>query len=346
MQDPTEGVEGPDQTSAPSRRVTIYDVAREAGVNPSTVSRAFARPGRVSSDTARRILEVAERLGYRVAEPHRVAAPSRTRVIALAVSDITNPFYFGIIRGAEKAAHDNDFTLMVADARESAEEERKMLARHLPLVDGLVVTSSRLSDTELRGLARRVPLVVLNRRVPGLPCVHPDNARGVRRAVEHLGELGHRRIGYLAGPEASWADGSRWRAVREACLELSLSDARVGPVVPTLAGGRSAARDVVDKGLTAVLGYNDMVAVGLLRGLTELGVDVPGEVSVVGFDNTLPAELVGLTTVATPVTLLGATAGQHVISLVTGHAEARERVSVLPVELLVRTSTGPAPTAR
>ncbi|SOC55103.1 transcriptional regulator, LacI family [Ornithinimicrobium cerasi] len=333
-------------TTTPGRRVTIYDVAREVGVNPSTVSRAFARPGRVSSATARRIHEVAERLGYRTQEPHRVAVPTRSRVIALAVSDITNPFYFGIIRGAERAAHDNDFTLMVADARESAEEERRMLARHLPLVDGLVVTSSRLSDTELRGLSRRLPLVVLNRRVPGLPCVHPDNARGVRRAVEHLGELGHTRIGYLAGPEASWADGSRWRAVREACLELSLTDARVGPVPPTLAGGRSAAKDVVARGLTAVIGYNDMVAVGLLKGLTELGVDVPGQVSVVGFDNTLPAELVGLTTVATPVTLLGETAGRHVISMVTAHVEARERVSILPVELVVRSSTGPAPGSR
>jgi LacI family transcriptional regulator len=270
---------------------------------------------------------------------------TRTRVIGLAVSDITNPFYFGIIRGAEKAAHDNDFTLMVADARESADEERRMLARHLPLVEGLIVTSSRLSDTELRGLARRLPVVVLNRRVPGLPCVHPDNARGIRRAVEHLATLGHTRMGYLAGPEASWVDGSRWRAVREACLELMLTDVRVGPVRPTLAGGRGAAAEVVERGLTAVLTYNDLVAVGLLQGLAALGVDVPGEVSVVGFDNTLPAELVtpGLTTVAQPVTLLGETAGRQVISLVKGQATSRELTSVLPVQLTVRQSTGPAP---
>ena len=325
--------------------MTIYDVAREVGVSPSTVSRAFSRPGRVSSETARKVHEAAERLGYRAAAPHRIPDPARTRVIALAVSDITNPFYFGIIRGAEKAAHDNDFTLMVADARESADEERRMLARHLPLVEGLIVTSSRLSDTELRGLARHVPLVVLNRKVPGLPCVHPDNARGIRRAVEHLATYGHRRIGYIAGPEASWADGARWRAVREACMELSLTDVRIGPVVPTLAGGRGAARAVVERGLTAVLTYNDLVAVGLLRGLAELGVKVPDEVSVIGFDNTLPADLVspGLTTVAQPVTLLGETAGRHVIALVKGQAESRELTSVLPVQLTIRQSTGPAP---
>ena len=128
-----------------SGRVTIYDVAREVGVSPSTVSRAFSRPGRVSSETARRVHEVAERLGYRVDQPHRLPGPARSRVIALAVSDITNPFYFGIIRGAEKAAHDNDFTLMVADARESADEEGRMLARHVPLVE-VTATPVRLAE--------------------------------------------------------------------------------------------------------------------------------------------------------------------------------------------------------
>lgn len=327
--------------------MTIYDVAEAAGVSPSTVSRAFARPGRVSSETARRIHETAERLGYRSERPHRVPAESRTRVIALAVSDITNPFYFGIIRGAEKAAADNDYSLMVADARESADEERRMITRHLPQVDGLLVTSSRLSDTELRGMARKVPVVVLNRQVSGLPSVHPDNARGIRRAVEHLAGLGHTRVGYLAGPEASWADGSRWRAVREACHELALTDVRVGPVRPTLAGGRSAADEVLGRRLTAVIGYNDLVAVGLLRELTSRGVAVPGEVSVVGFDNTLAAELVtpGLTTVGQPVTALGETAARQVIALVGG-AASRELTSVLPVELVVRQSTGPAPAVR
>ncbi|WP_066642099.1 LacI family DNA-binding transcriptional regulator [Serinicoccus hydrothermalis] len=331
----------------PAARVTIYDVAAEVGVSPSTVSRAFARPGRVSSATARKVHEAAERLGYRSEQPHRMSADPRTRVIALAVSDITNPFYFGIIRGAERAAADHDFSLMVADARESAQEERRMLARHLPQVDGLLVTSSRLSDTELRGMARTVPVVVLNRQVAGLPSVFPDNARGIRRSVEHLAELGHRRVGYLAGPEASWADGARWRAVREACHELSLTDVRVGPVRPTLAGGRSAAADVLDRRLTAVIGYNDLVAVGLMRELAERGVDVPGEVSLVGFDNTLAAELVspGLTTVGQPVTALGETAARQVIALVGG-APARQLTSVLPVELVVRASTGPSPSGR
>lgn len=325
------------------RRATIYDVARVAGVNPSTVSRAFARPGRVSSATAERIHAVAAELGYRRQSLFRPDQDARTRVIGLAVSDITNPFYFGIIRGAERAAATADFTLMVGDAHESTEAERRMLSRHVGLVDGLVITSSRLSDTDLRGLARQVPVVVLNRRVHGLPCVIPDNSRGMRRAAEHLATLGHRRIGYVAGPEASWADGARWRALREASLELGLTEVRIGPVSPTVAGGRGAARTVRQQQLSAVIAYNDLVGIGVLRGLHDLGVDVPAEVSVVGFDNTLPADLVtpGLTTVASPSVLLGETAAVNVINQVTKQAQSREALQVLPVRLVVRRSTGP-----
>lgn len=328
-------------------RATIYDVARAVGVSPSTVSRAFSRPGRVSSETSRRIHAAAAELGYRRDPPERVRQPARSRVICLAVSDITNPFYFGIIRGAERAAAANDFTLMVADARESAIEERTMLARHLPLVDGLVLTSSRLSDTELRTLARQLPVVILNRQVGGLPCVLPDNACGTRYAVEHLATLGHTQIGYVAGPEASWADGARWRAVRETCLELTLGDVHVGPVAPTLAGGRQAAAEIIARGLTAVLAYNDLIAVGLVRGLVDAGVDVPGQVSVVGFDGTMAAELVTpcLTTVAAPALLMGEAATRQVVSLVNDTAGSWEITSVLPVHLTVRQSTGAVPSS-
>lgn len=323
--------------------VTIYDVARAAGVHPSTVSRAFSRPGRVSSQTSARVHEVAEQLGYRQDVPFRLPGRSRSHIICLVVSDITNPYYLGIIRGAEQAAAAAGLSLVITDGRESAAHERQVLRRNLPGSDGFIITSSRLSDNELRTLAREVPLVVVNRRVPGLPCVHPDNARGIRRSVEHLASLGHTTIGYVAGPGASWADGARWRAMREACHELTLTDVRIGPVSPTIPGGRSAAQEVLRSGLTAVQAYNDMVGIGLLRELVALGVDVPGEVSVVGFDNTLPADLVtpGLTTVTQPVTVLGETAARAVIAQVTGEATSRELTQVLPVRLVERASTGP-----
>ncbi|KAB7744241.1 LacI family DNA-binding transcriptional regulator [Nostocoides sp. F2B08] len=329
-----------------TRRVTIYDVAKEAGVSPSTVSRAFARPGRVSSETGAHIRAVADRLGYRQEEIFRPAATHRHSIIGLAVSDITNPFYFGVIRGAERAAAEAGLTLVVGDAYESAAAEREMLDRQLHLVDGLVITSSRLSDTDLRGLARIKPVVVLNRQVRGLPCFVPDNTRGVKRAAEHLGELGHTSIVYVAGPEASWADGMRWRALREAAFELGLAAQRIGPVAPTVRGGMAAALDIARGDHTAVQTYNDLVGVGVLKGLRAAGVDVPGQVSVVGFDDTLPADLVvpGLTTVASPSVLLGRSGVQTLVAMRQGAQPRTDQATVLPVHLVVRESTGPART--
>lgn len=326
--------------------MTIYDVAREAGVSASTVSRAFSRPGRVSSRTARSIREVADRLGYRSETVERFERARRTDTIALAISDVANPVYFPIIRGAEHAAAAAGFTMLLADAQESDEIERQMLERTLPLVDGLVITSSRLSDTDLRTIGKTLPVVVLNRHVSGLPSVVPDTARGVRRAVEHLATLGHTRIGYAAGPEASWADGTRWRAVREACHELEIADVRLGPFRPFVEGGEAAAQAVVERGLGAVLAYNDLVAIGIIRGLARLGVEVPRDVSVVGFDDIFAADLItpGLTTVGAPLESLGQAAVRNVIALHRGATWERPDPVVVPTRLVVRESTA-APAA-
>lgn len=331
---------------SPEQRTTIYDVAQRVGVSPSTVSRAFSRPGRVSSETAARIYATAEEMGYRSAEIFQPIVPVRSSVIGLAVSDITNPFYFGIVRGAEQAAAEAGFTLVVGDAHESDRKEREMLGRQLPLVEGLVITSSRLSDTDLRALARTVPVVVLNRDVRGLPSVVPDNPRGIRRAVEHLGSLGHQSVAYVAGPPASWPDGMRWRAMREAAMELDLTVHRIGPVPPTARGGTVAAREVADRGYAAVITYNDMIGIGLIKELATQGLEVPGDVSVVGFDDNFVADLVapGLTTVSSPTLLLGQIAVQTLLAVRGGAKHHQEWATVLPVHLVVRESTGPVRT--
>jgi LacI family transcriptional regulator len=224
---------------------TIYDVARECGVAPSTVSRAFSRPGRVNPVTAERIKATAERLGYRTNPIARALVAGRTAMIALVVSDVTNPVYFPIIRGAEQEASGAGFSMLLCDTRESARTERADIDRALPIVEGLVLSSSRMSDATIRTIAGRTPLVVLNRAVPAVPSVVTDNARGMRRAVEHLGELGHETITYVAGPDASWADGVRWRAVQEGAHELELRARRIGPYPPTVIGGVTAAQELV-----------------------------------------------------------------------------------------------------
>jgi LacI family transcriptional regulator len=322
---------------------TIYDVAAASGVAPSTVSRAFSRPGRVNAETAARIRAVADEMGYRANPLARALPTGKTALLALVVSDVTNPFYFEIIRGAERAATQADYTLLVADVHESAAAERKALERALPLVEGVVLGTSRMSDSAIRVMAQQRPTVVLNRVLTGIPSVITDNARGTRRAVEHLAELGHRTIGYVAGPEASWADGMRWRAMREAAHELDLRVQRLGPVTPTLAGGAEAASLVAGSPLTAVVAYNDLVAIGLMRGLAAAGVRVPRDVSVVGFDDIFGAELCSpaLTTVAAPLSALGRYAVETLLTGMASRTPPQVRPALLPAELVVRESTGP-----
>jgi DNA-binding LacI/PurR family transcriptional regulator len=262
-------------------------------------------------------------------------------MIALVVSDVTNPVYFQIIRGAEAAAADAGYTIVLADSQESGQIERTSVERAISAVDGVVLTSSRMSDAAIRIVAQQRPTVVLNRAFPEVPAVVTDNPRGMRRVAEHLAELGHDRLTYVAGPESSWADGMRWRSIREACLELELTVRRLGPYAPTVLGGVAAAADLRRSPGTAVVAYNDLVAIGLMRGLTRAGVGVPRDVSVVGFDNIFGSDFCtpALTTVAAPLRDLGAAGVQLLRGLLTGAQPRIGSPHVLPVQLIVRGST-------
>ncbi|MFF2632458.1 LacI family DNA-binding transcriptional regulator [Microbacterium sp. NPDC058021] len=331
-------------------RPTIYDVAAACGVAPSTVSRAFSRPGRVNAETAERIRQAAAEMGYRTNPLARALPTGRTSLLAIIVADVTNPFFFEILRGAEEVATEAGYTLLVADVQESVDAERQALDRTIPMVEGVVLATSRMSDSSIRVAAKQRPTVVLNRSMSDIASVATDNSRGTRRAVEHLAELGHTTITYLAGPDASWANGVRWQALREAAHELGLRVRRLGPFAPTQAGGLSAAGALANAPSTAVLAYNDLMAIGLMRGLVTLGIRVPEDVSVVGFDNIFGADFCTpqLTTVAAPLRQLGAVAVQTLLNELRGPAErspARRgplKTALLPARLVIRSSTGTA----
>jgi DNA-binding LacI/PurR family transcriptional regulator len=324
------------------RRPTIYDVAAEAGVATSTVSRAYSRPGRVNADTAQRVFRAAERLGYRAGrlDGQQPADRAVHEAIGLVIADVTNPFYGEIIKGAHEAAREAGHQLILLHTNESPEVERQTIEHELDRVDGLVIASSRMTDSALRMVAGRKPVVLLNRIIPEASCVVSDSARGIRRAAEHLAALGHERIHYVAGPETSWSESVRWRAVREAAAELELEARRIGPNEPTVLAGLGAARRVAQADATAVLAYNDALAIGVMRGLRRLGVAVPGEVSVVGFDNIMLDELVDppLTTIASPLYRMGFTGVRNCVAVALG-ARPSGTPLVLPVRLVVRAST-------
>src|SRR5690349_14716075 len=156
------------------RRATITDVAEAAGVAASTVSRAFTRPERVNHRTREHVLAVAAELGYSPNPAARALESGRTTTLGLLVPDITNPYFAGVIKGAERAADAAGFTLVLGDTQENPTREERLLARLGGAVDGFVVAASRLPDETLRRSAELTPLVLLNRATPGLPCVVAD----------------------------------------------------------------------------------------------------------------------------------------------------------------------------
>ncbi|UFU04961.1 LacI family DNA-binding transcriptional regulator [Ruania halotolerans] len=323
---------------------TIYDVAEKAGVAPSTVSRAFSRPGRVNAETAERIRAIAAELGYRANPQARALSTTRTGMLAVVLADVTNPVFAEVVRGAGRACDHAGYTMLLAETEESAEKERAMVDRALGSVDAIVLSSSRMSDAAIRQVAKVEPLVVLNREVPGVPCVIVDFEPAMHRIAEHLAGLGHRQVTYVAGPEASWADGMRWRGLRAATDALGLRLRRVGPVAPTVAGGQTAVVDWDAHRTSAVVAYNDMVAIGVIRRMATLGVRVPDDVSVVGFDNTPVGELVtpALTTVAAPLRALGETGASNALALARGARSRATEPVRLPTRLIVRGSTAKA----
>lgn len=332
-----------DTSSTARRRVTIHDVAEACGVAPSTVSRALARPGRINAETAERISRVATELGYRTSRPTPVSSPTACtrRIVLLSVPDLTNPVFAEIARGAQEAAMALDYTVQLADFQESPRLERMSIERSLSGVDGVLMVSSRLPDSALRVMAQSKPVVLLSRTVPSIPSVVTDDGGGMRTAVEHLTKLGHDRIVYLAGPEASWASGVRWLALQQDARDMGIKVRRLGPFTPTLAGGLRAAEQLLARPASAVIAFNDQLAAGLVKGLSRAGVGVPSDVSVIGFDNTIVAALVapGLTSVATPRREQGAVGIRHLVARITGDGSLDDRPVVLPTRLSVRTST-------
>jgi LacI family transcriptional regulator len=289
------------------------------------------------------VRDIAQRIGYHAVRVERSLPEQRTALLAILVADITNPVFHGMIRGAERTAVNAGYTMMVVETQESEQSERQALERIVPAVDGVVLTSSRMPDSAIRAIAKRKPTVVLNRIVRQVASVASDDVKAVKQAAEHLGAAGHRSVSYLSGPVASWADGMRWRGLVEAGHELELEVRRVGPSLPTMRGGSSAAEIWVQHPTSAVIAYNDLMAIGFIQAVGRAGYRVPDDVSVVGFDNIIESTLIDprLTTVAAPLVSLGSTAVNHLLRSSRRTSGDHEDLVVLPPRFVTRESTGP-----
>src|SRR3954451_19960584 len=322
--------------------MSIRDVAAMAGVSPATVSRVFTRPDSVAAETRRRVIEVAEELRY---APHPVArslARRRTGNLGIVVPDIANSFSAVITKAVQHEARRDGYALFVAGSEEIAEDEEQWARAMAAQVDGLLLVSPQMPDDALLGLAEITPVVFTNRLLNGIPAVLTDTYEATGHAVEHLHALGHRELVYLAGPDG-YSNDVRLRGFRDTCGRLGITSSELGPFHARFSAGVRAGDLVLATSATGVVAYNDEMAVGVINRLADRGMDVPADVSVVGFDDTQLAEMVmpRLTTVRIPAAAAGVAAVGMLLAAVTGH-EPRPRACLqLPGELIVRASTGP-----
>lgn len=323
--------------------VTIHDVARVADVSISTVSRALASPGVVAEPTLERVLDAAEQLGYRPNPRARSLITGRTSCLGLVLPDLENPFFASICKGVQAAARERGHTVFVADTDEDVKIEAAVIRDMRTQVDGLVLCSCRGSDAAIKKLIEGKPTIVQNRRIAGLPSMVFDDAATITDLVDHLVSLGHRRIGYAGGPRTSRSQRRRLKAFQG--LEAERPGTRlisVGEFRPYVSGGHLAADAAREQDVTAVLAFNDVMALGIIDRLSEQGISVPGQMSVTGIDDVEMAGLARprLTTVHLPRVEMGQLGVGWLLDMVLGtdtHPGSTRRIKG---HLMTRGSTG------
>jgi LacI family repressor for deo operon, udp, cdd, tsx, nupC, and nupG len=333
--------------ASPDRPATIHDVAALSGVAASTVSRALSTPGRVNFRTRARIEAAAAQLHYVPNAQAKALSLGQTRAVAVLVADITNPFYFDIIRGTQLQLKAAGYRQLLVDTEESTEVEVNTAEQLRQTADGLILTASRLSDEALTEMAAKMPIVTINRDVPGVPSVMLDTPTATNQALDHLISLGHTHISYLAGPDTSSSSRRRWEALSAAAEERQVTVVRLGPFAPRTHSGAAAADALVHSGATAGIAFNDLIAIGMLQRLRERGVRVPEDMSIVGCDDIFGADFCSppLTTVTAPMERAGRDAVTMLLGqLNPGYGSTPRSHAVLPTHLTIRGSTGPAPT--
>ncbi len=321
---------------------SIRDVARQANVSAATVSRAFAEPGLVRKETLRRVLAVAEELRYRPNRAARSLTTGKTGNIGVVVPDLGNPFFPAILKGAQARAREADHSVFLADSEENPRLEIELVRAMARQVDGVVICSSRLSETQLQQLLKDTTLVLLNRRVRGASAVQLDSAGGMRQALEHLAALGHQRIAFAGGPVGSWSNRERRRGLRAGARGRDLVIVEIGPFAPRFEAGQQAADLAIAAEVTSVIAYNDLMALGIVSRLADRGISVPDEMSVVGFDDIPMAGMATphLTTVALPKEQSGRVAIELLLEQLA-HPGSGTHDQGLPAQLIVRASTAP-----
>lgn len=314
----------------------LTDVAKRAGVSLATASRAFGEPDRVAAATRDRVLAAAAALGY--AAPSNVAG----RTFGVIVPDISNAVFAALVKSMQSQAWHGRHRMLLSDTNEDASRERELLTMARG-IDGVILCSPRLPAREIQDVIGGTPMVVINREVDATTCLLLEADQGLRQAVEHLAALGHQVIAYVNGPASSWANETRRRSVEQAAASCAVEVLAIGNQEATVHGGLAAAASVAATRATAVIAYNDLVALGLRSGLRHLNIDCPGDMSVIGIDDldVAAASEPELTSVRVAIEHGGSLALELLIERISGRPSA-PGVIRLDSQLIVRRSTAVA----
>ena len=350
-----------------SSHATLLDIARACGFSVSTVSIVLNETPlsqKVAAATRERVRAMAQELGYYPDAYARSLRRQRTQTVAVLAYDLSDPFCTPIIHGIQAGVQPTPFLPLLMDAR----TERKLFNSYLKMVlerraEGVIVVANWIfEETDLLADIEKnhVPTVIVSRDLTSknISSFLIDNEAGGALAMRHLSELGHREIAVIRGPVELFDSDLRWAGVQRAAAECNIRlDPRlvfqlrdmVGPA-SGFEGGLRLTRQILASGcsFTAILAFDDLTALGVVRGLNEAGLRVPEDCSVVGFDDVPPAAMAtpAITTIRQPLTEMGSRAAQWTLKAIEAHETTQKSAPLLykaSPELVVRMSSGPPP---
>jgi LacI family transcriptional regulator len=328
---------------------TVLDVAKRAGVAPITVSRVINNSGYISQSTRERVEAAVKELGYVPNTIARGLRSKRTRTLALVVTDITNPYFTLMARGVEDSAGDSNYTVVYCNTDESEAKEEKyanILAQRQ--VDGVLLVPACGNVKTINFLrSNDIAVVALDRRVPGveIDVVRADSEDGAHRLIKLLIALGHERIAVITGPQNVSTSVDRVTGYQRALAEAGLGE---NELVYYGAFNQQSGYEFTRQAMlhmprpTAIFGANNFITIGIIKALQDLNLDVPGDISVVGFDDLPESMLMSpfLTVAAQPAYEIGQMAAELLLKRISGEARDRHEELVLPTKIIERASTG------
>lgn len=345
----------PEKTVRNGANTGIREVARRARVSPATVSRVLNGNTTVDKKLAKRVRQAILEIGYLPNSQARALGSGRSRVLGLLISEITNPFYPELIQSFEVLAEKNDFEVMLGSVIHSDEHVNRIVRRLIQRrVEGVAVMTFRTETDYLNALiSSKIPLVTVDAAVDGAKCLvlEVDYSAGIDEAVQHLTLLGHRRIGFINGQMQHLTNKLREKAFFESVRKVGLhrNDAPKFEGNHTFESGVQAARHFLSlkHRPTAIISSNDLMAVGVLSVLRERKLDIPGEMSVIGFDDIHLAEFANppLSTIRMSRKALATAAFEGLMRLTQRFEPFESSPISVKTSLVIRQSTGPVKNA-